>query len=499
LVVVPVSQLAIEQTTSNGQAPSTEIVAKLREEALTGRLPLLKSEREFSTKGVLATGFTYAVAAWCFLIGGYVANVVGAVQGTVAILSGCVIGVMLSTAGAALACNRYGLEQIDYTKSCFGQRGAKFILIFYVLNQIGWTGYILVMFGHGVNNVAEALGLVPGETGVRIAVFIGLAVAYAIVVRGVHVLNVFNAVVTPGLLGLTAFLFYVIFRDGGWTRVAAAAPLAPVHDPRLGYVMAFEFGLGAGFSWWPGIGFLARNTDTQRNSLYPAIVTFGLAMGIVCCAGLYASLAYRTYDPTVWMMKAGGPAFGIASLTLVAIANISVSAGMIYIGSLGLRHVRIFKTMPWPTLVALTIVPALGYVALPELLYEKGSVFLTYNATMFAPIAGIVLVDYLILRRQRLNASQIFENHPSGQYWFSGGFNLPAVGCMALGQILYVWLLDPITGSAHGPVRMLTASGPAVLLPMVLYAVLARLWLIPAGLGGYRAPTTPVPIREPNI
>ena len=494
------SQLALERSQEfGGRPPSAEIAARLREEALTGRLPLLRNEREFSTRSVLATGFTYAVAAWCFLIGGYVANVVGAVQGTVAILAGCVIGVMLSTAGAALACNRYGLEQIDYTKSCFGQRGAKLILIFYVVNQIGWTGYILVMFGHGVNNVAEALGWFPGEAGVRVAVFAGLVVAYAIVVRGVHVLNVFNAIVTPGLLGLAAFLFYVIFRDGGWTQVAAAPPLAPVEEHRLGYVMAFEFGLGAGFSWWPGIGFLARNTDTQRNSLYPSIITFGLAMGIVCCAGLYASLAYRTYDPTVWMMKAGGPAFGIASLLLVAVANISVSAGMIYIGALGLRHVAAFKTMPWPMLVALTIVPALGYVALPELLYEKGSVFLTYNATMFAPIAGIVLVDYLLLRGQRLNASQIFESDRRGHYWFTGGFNVAALGCVLLGQVLYIWLLDPITGAAHGPVRFLTASGPSVVLPMVLYWVLAKWWLIPKGLGGYRASTAPLPIREPNI
>lgn len=37
----------------------------------------MPGEREYSTRGILATGFTYAVAAWCFLIGGYAANVVG--------------------------------------------------------------------------------------------------------------------------------------------------------------------------------------------------------------------------------------------------------------------------------------------------------------------------------------------------------------------------------------------------------------------------------------
>jgi hypothetical protein len=68
-----------------------------------------------------------------------------------------------------------------------------------------------------------------------------------------------------------------------------------------------------------------------------------------------------------------------------------------------------------------------------------------------------------------------------------------------LGQLLYVWLLDPVTGTARGPVRLLTATFPAVLLPALLYALLARLWLLPARLGGYEASTAPIPLVSPNI
>ena len=478
---------------------SSEIAARLREEAAFGRLPLTRGEREYSTRGILATGFTYAVAAWCFLIGGYAANYVGAVQGIVVLVAGCVIGVAISAAAAALACNRYGLEQIDYTKTCFGQSGAKVILVFYVINQIGWTGMILVMFGRGLLNVAGAFGVDGGEWVVRGAVLAGLVVSYAIIIRGVHILNVFNAIVTPGLLVATGLLFYAIFRDGGWTKVLAAAPMAATGDSRLDYVVAFECGLGAGFSWWPGIGFLTRNTDTQRNSLYPQILTMGLAMGIVCTTGLLAGLLFRTYDPTVWMIQVGGKTFGAAALLLVAIANISASAIMMYTAALGLRHVRRLRFVSWPVLTALAFVPVLGYVAIPELLYEKGNAFLTYNATMFAPISGVLLVDYFFLRRQRINLSQVFEDDPAGHYRFYGGFNVAALGCMFLGQGLYLWLLNPVSLATHGPTRFLTASGPAVLVPMLAYFVLARWWLIPRGIGGYGATVEAIPLRRPNI
>jgi NCS1 family nucleobase:cation symporter-1 len=486
-VVVPVSDDA------------DALAARLRDEALFGRLPLLRGEREYSTKGILATGFTYAVAAWCFLIGGYAANVVGAVQGVVTLVAGCVLGVTLSAAASALACNRYGLEQIDYTKSCFGQKGAKVILVFYVVNQIGWTGMILVMFGRGVANVVAALGGRGDEWLIRIAVAAGIVVAYLIVVRGVHILNVFNSIVTPGLLAITALLFYVIFRHGGWAAVVAKSPLDPVADPRLGYVIALEYGLGAGFSWWPGIGFLTRNTDSQRNSLYPQVLTMGLGMGVVCCTGLLAGLLYRSYDPTVWMIQAGGRLLGALALALVAIANISASAIMMYTAALACRHVARLRKLPWRTLTAITFVPVLAYALVPELLYAKGSAFLAYNATMFAPISGVVLVDYLVLRRGRLNASQIFEDDPAGDYHFTRGFNLPALGCVLLGQLLYVWLLDPVSLQARGPVLALTASGPAVLSAALLYLLIARVWLLPAGLGGYRADPAPRPLRRPNI
>jgi NCS1 family nucleobase:cation symporter-1 len=475
------------------------LAARLRDQALFGRLPLLRGERAYSTRGILATGFAYAVAAWCFLIGGYAASVVGARQGSVALVCGCVIGVAVAGAAASLACNRYGLEQLDFTKSCFGQKGAKIVLVFYVVNQLGWTGMILVMFGRGAANVSGALGGPAGEWLVRVAVGAGMVAAYAIVVRGVRMLDGWSRIVTPALVLVTVLLFYVLLRDGGWAAVARAAPLAPAADPRLGYVVAFEYGLGAGFSWWPGIGFLTRNTDTQRNSLYPQVLTMGFAMGVVCCTGLFAALRYRTYDPTVWMLSAGGPALGAAALTLVAIANVSAAAIMMYTAALACRHVELLRKLPWRALVACAFVPVLPYLLAPALLYAKGSAFLAYNATMFAPIAGVLLVDYLLLRRGRLNVSQIFEDGPRGHYRFHGGYNLAALGCAVAGPLLYVWLLDPVTLTARGPVRAVTASGPAVLAPMALYYLLARLWLIPAGVGGYRADPAPLPLERPNI
>ena len=135
-------------------------------------------EREYGTAGAHATCFAYAVATWCFLTGGYVAELVGAVEGLVCLVAGNLVGVFLTSMPLALACQRYGLEQIDACKPAFGPRGSKVLLLLYLINMLGWSGLILVMFGNGLRNIALALGYSAGEwlvgAGVKLLVIIYL-------------------------------------------------------------------------------------------------------------------------------------------------------------------------------------------------------------------------------------------------------------------------------------------------------------------------------------
>jgi NCS1 family nucleobase:cation symporter-1 len=225
----------------------------------------------------------------------------------------------------------------------------------------------------------------------------------------------------------------------------------------------------------------------------------GLMMGIVCCTGLFSGLLFRLSDPTEWMLKVGGLTFGVVALVLVAAANISASAVMMYTAGLALRHVKALRDMKWKTLTALAFLPLLAFVFSADTLYKHGNTFLAYNATMFVPISGVLLVDYLVLRGRKLNPSQIFESDPRGAYYFHNGFNWCALGTMAAGQALYLWLFNPVT-NAHQPLfSILTASIPAAFLPMLAYWLLARLLLIPRGMGGYGADEKVRPLKEPNI
>jgi NCS1 family nucleobase:cation symporter-1 len=440
-----------------------------------GRLPLLIGEREYGTASAHTTCFAYAIATWCFLTGSFVAELVGAVQGIVCLIAGNLIGIFITTMALGLGCQRYGIEQMDCCKPAFGQRGVKIPLIFYLINMLGWSGLLLVMFGNGIRNIALTLGFEAGDWMVGAGVALGLWLSYLIVTRGVHLLSLSNSILTPGIAILVVFMFYTLFHDYGWEAIAAAQPLDPGPNPITNYVIATELGIASGISWWGGVGFLARNTGSRRNAIYPEIIQLGFSGSVACCIGLFSALVVQSNDPTEWMVPLGGIYMGLFALVFVAAANITSTAVSLFASGLAMRHIKRFRTTPWWQIMLLLIVPCVPFVFWPHELFDLGDAFLAYNGTMYAPISGILFADYFFLRKQKLNLRALFEDDPSGEYYFHRGFNWLALGSLLLGQIVYIIMYNPISGEIHPLSNYIPASVAASALPALVYGTGMRL------------------------
>ena len=147
------------------------------QESIFSRMPLLPSEREYGTLGANSTCFAYGVATWCFLTGGYVAELVGAVEALICLVAGNMIGVFLASLPLSFVCQRNGLEQVDVCKPAFGSKGIIVVLFLYLVNMLGWSGLILVMFGNGIRNIALALGYDVGDWVVSLGVILGIVLS----------------------------------------------------------------------------------------------------------------------------------------------------------------------------------------------------------------------------------------------------------------------------------------------------------------------------------
>lgn len=449
----------------SNSGPNTELLS------VYGREPLLPSEREYKFWSAHGSCFAYAIATWCFLTGGLAANLVGAVQGMVCLIAGNLIGVFLISVSLSAGCQRYGIEQIDFCKPSFGQNGARVVLIFYLFNLIGWSGLILVMFGNGIVNVVDALGYTSPDWLVGAGVALGLWLTYILTTRGVHLLSLFNNIITPALIVIIVFMFYMLITAHGWSEILAAEPLDPLPTPWMNYAVCLELGIASGMSWWGGIGFLARNTKTRRNAIYPEVLQLGLVFGAVCSIALFSGLVVGSDDPTKWMVPLGGVFMGVLALLFVALANITSTSVSLFASGLALRHLPGLHKRGWKLIIALTTVPLMFFVVWPKELYGLGDAFLAYNGTMHGPVGGILLVDYFFLRKQQLHLRSIFEAAPSGQYYYTGGFNVLALACVILGQLTFFWVYNPFTDAAQPLFQFVPASIAAFFLPAVVYWV----------------------------
>lgn len=442
-----------------------------------GRMPLLPSEREYGLLGAHGTCFAYAIATWCFLTGGYAAQLVGAWQGMVCLIAGNLIGVFLISAPLSMSCQRYGIEQVDACKPSFGQNGARVILIFYLANMLGWSGLILVMFGNGIKNIVQTMGYEPGTWLVGAGVAVGIWLSYLLTTRGVHLLSRFNSIITPALIIIITFMFYMLISSHGWSEIMAAEPLDPLPVPWMNYAVTLELGIASGMSWWGGIGFLARNTKTRRNAIYPEVLQLGLVFGVVCSIALFSGLVVGSDDPTQWMVPLGGVFMGVLALLFVALANITSTSVSLFASGLALRHMPALRKTAWWQVIVITILPLTFFVIWPQELYDLGDAFLAYNGTMHAPVGGVLLVDYFVLKKQRLHLASIFEAAPSGRYYYSNGFNVLALACVVIGQFTYFMVYNPFTDAASALFRYCPASVAAFVLPAVIYYIGMKFWL----------------------
>jgi NCS1 family nucleobase:cation symporter-1 len=86
------------------------------------------------------------------------------------------------------------------------------------------------------------------------------------------------------------------------------------------------------------------------------------------------------------------------------------------------------------------------------------------------PLFGILIADYYIVRKQRIDVDALYTMSPKGEYWYSGGYNPKAI--MALVPAALVPILCVMVPTLRGAANYAWFIGMG--LGFVLYALLNR-------------------------
>jgi NCS1 family nucleobase:cation symporter-1 len=449
--------------------------------------PLLQRERNWGPWKLGISLATAAAATWCYIIGEYVGYYLNFWQGFAALLAGSMIGMLIVILAAAPICIRFGVDSIASTKPSFGARGWIIPAALQQVSIIGWNSLLLIFFAKSLTQLLIATGVIADGSSVFLVpatILLACSLVFLILLKGAGgVDRIAKILVAHVLVGF--WMLYILVSQR-WADLSAAVPSAASESHLWNYTTGIEIGIVSLLSWWPYLGAMIRMAPRGRTVAVPIMVGMALPVPLLSLIGIAGILVLQVSDPSQWMVSVGGPAYGIIALLFVTAANLGTAVAGVYASAIGLRHFAMFERLSWPLLLLLGILPVvLVGLLIPELFFANFGTFLAFIGMSFAPLCGIQIADYYLLRHRQIDIRSIYADRSQSKYWFWGGFNPASIIAMAVGCLTYMYLLNPVSYASHSPYEYVTASLPTVIIAGAVHALLTLLLVKSAGKGGY--------------
>lgn len=446
-------------------------------------LPVPPERRTWTAWSIAALWVGMAICITTYtLASGLIAQGMNWWQATLTVFLGNVIVLVPMTLNAHPG-TAHGVPFPVLLRASFGTLGANIPALLRALVACGWFGIQTWVGGAAIHATASillgwdpaakvnlpVLGISPGELACFLLFW---ALNMAIIWRGMDSLKWLELVSAPFLvvtgLGLLA---WAVQAARGWgpllaqpSKFRTASEFWPV----------FAAGLTAMVGYWATLSLnipdFSRFARSQRDQVLgqvlglPLTMTFYSFLGIAVTSATMVVFGAAIWDPVQLMAKFQHPGLAVLALITLAVATLSTNLAANVVSpandfaNLAPRRIR-FRT-------GALITGVLGILMFPWKLYQdpRGYIFtwlIGYGA-LLGPIGGIMIADYFVHRRRRLNVAALYD--PAGEYAYTGGFSL--VGLASLG----VAVLPNLPGFLAAVGAVDRARLPGVLLGIYDYA-----------------------------
>ena len=391
------------------------------------------------------SGLSPVDAMWAMFWGSLIVVIVGAVMGYI---------------GAKDRMSSYLLVRV-----AFGDKGAAIVNIAFAISLLGWFGVNINLFMDTVARLGADLwdiNLSP----VLLAIIASTCMTFTTLV-GFKAINWLSTLLIPVLVIVTFLFARSAFGELSMSDfMAMDAPKRAIGDNAMS--------IGDGISWVVGaviIGAIilpdiTRFIRSTSGAVYTAIISYLIVGVLVMGAAGFAGVSSGVFES---YFDAEGVSRTDVILKLMLDVNLGLGAFIIVIaGSWVLNSLNLYSTVlstkaTFPKLNTKWLTIALGAVgviaALMNIL-EQFETFLWYLSIIFIPVAGVLIIDRLLLRPSAYNLEKLSDNNT---------LNLPAFIAWAIGAVLAI-LAD------QGKVPSLTGIGAmdALILSGLLYIVLSK-------------------------
>ena len=447
----------------------------IQQETITGIVPMTNKDRQYSFWDLFLSTSGFAIATWCYTQGAYVAQYLTFNQMLINIFSFNIIWVFIECLPILFAV-KYGIDLWIWLRAVLGKRGVALLSTIISLANFGWYAVAANLFASSMIHLANNFGF-GLDKGVWAPILGTLCVLLGtlIALGGPEVIKWTNRFLVIALLIVGLIIVGICFVAVPITDIMNIQPATQGDlTPLERFMLSGEGNVAFAFSWSTQALVLPRLAKSERSGYWATALSYGVvapffvATGGVMALAMFVKTAVYESDPTTMLSTLSTPAFALLSLLLVAFANIGTQGTGSYVNCMivksGMPKVS-YKLMVWIAMVYVSLLTIWGGVE------EYFGSFISLAAYIQGPIIGMIVVDYFILRKRKLDLRSAYFLEEHDAYEFTKGFNVVGLSCVFISLLVAVlFVYNPVTAQIQSPIFLITTgSGFTALFGGLLY------------------------------
>lgn len=417
--------------------------------------PIPVTQRRWGTYNYMAlwVGISHCVPTW-LLASGLVALGMSAWQALITIGLGNLI-VLVPILLNSHAGTKYGIPFPVFARAPFGTTGANLAALLRALVACGWFGiqtwiggqaiFVLVgsLAGGGWSDAAK-LGSYQWTMWLSFAIF--WAIEMVVILRGIDTLRRFESWAAPFVLVMALALLVWL-----WVKAGGAGPILsqpsklgwghrfwPVFFPSLMGMIAFWATLSLNIPDFSRFGRGQRQQIVGQAAGLPTTMTLFSLIAVLATSASVVVYGKAIWDPVQLTGHFSNPAVVLVALFSLAVATIATNVAANVVSP----SYDFCNLLPkWMTFRRGAVVTGvIGILIQPWRLVTDPSLYiytwLDFYGGMLGAIAGVLVADYWLYRRTRLDLAGLYR--PDGPYAYRRGWNWRALTAAVVGMVLAV-------------------------------------------------------------
>lgn len=450
------------------------------QEAMFGIVPMLRSDRTYGFWDFFFVVSGFGIAVWCYAQGVYIASLNNFSGLICSILGGNMLFMCLICL-VMIPIVRYGIDSWVYMRAIFGYTGVKVVCVAVVIVNFPWYAIGADIFASAVTSILNTFGInIGGDVWRKILALVCVTLGTIVAIAGPTVIKWANRILVPTLLAVAIAIVFAAFSTLSVTDLLNFKPdLSAYESARAAYGVSLEGNIAFSMSWISCIGAMPRLCKREDQAYLGAALSYGTMVPIMCLIGGILSIAMFTKfgvlsdDPVVMYAELVNPALAVLGLVFIAFSSIVVQGIGSYSFAIVLKS--ILPKARFKPLAGILFAYVAGLILWGGVAEHLGP-FMSIGGIIYAPLCGILIVDFFLVRKQRFSMRSIYQIDGHSAYKYTRGFSVPAFIAFAIGMIVMISIYNPITGSVGSRVfYFIGSSAWAGIVAALAYYVISKI------------------------